>query len=268
MSARRLDALLDVLPRELRLDGEILIAREMGWNRARVIAHPEAELEGAACERVEQAISRRAAGEPLAYITGSREFYGLEFAVDDRVLVPRPETELLVELALERLPQSGRLLDLGTGSGAIAVAVKHARPDATVWATDISSGALDVAAANAARHGSDIQFFVGDWWRAVAGDFDLVVSNPPYIAEDDPALADLADPAAALVSGPRGLDDLRAIAAAAKAHLAPGGLIALEHGSDQGTDVRQLLERARLTEVATRCDLAGHERVTLGQRQD
>jgi len=194
------------------------------------------------------------------------------------VLVPRPETELLVEAALERLPARGadggraRLLDLGTGSGAIAVSVALARPDAAVVATDVSTEALGIARGNARRLGAGVEFLHGDWWAALpAGTpaFDAIVSNPPYVAEADPHLLDPAlrhEPRGALASGAAGLDAIAAIAAGAAARLAPGGWLLVEHGHDQGGAVRALLSGAGLADAATLRDLEGHERVGLARR--
>jgi release factor glutamine methyltransferase len=204
--------------------------------------------------------ARRAADEPVAYLTGQKGFYGLNLQVDARVLDPRPDTETLVDWALERLAghPAPRVLDLGTGSGAIALALAHARPDATVLAVDASADALAVARANAERLRLPVQFAQSDWFSAVPGPFDLIVSNPPYIAERDPHLPALRhEPLAALVAGADGLRDLRAIAAAAPTHLVPGGWLLLEHGWDQAEAVQTLLRTQGFEEVQTRNDLAG-----------
>jgi release factor glutamine methyltransferase len=253
-----------------RLDAQLVLAHCTGRTRTGVMAHGDAPLAEAQAQSVVRALQRRACGEPLAYIVGRRDFHGLELQVGPAVLVPRPDTETLVDWALELLPDHGahRVVDLGTGSGAIALAVKRARPQASVLATDASADALGVAAGNASRLRLDVQFRVGDWWRAVEGDcFDLALSNPPYIPQDDPHLADLAhEPALALVAGSDGLDSLRRIVAHAPQHLKPGAWLLLEHGHDQGEAVRRLLHESGLHGVLTRRDLAGNERVSGGCR--
>ena len=212
--------------------------------------------------------ARRAAGEPLAYITGHREFFGLDLRVDPRVLVPRPDTETLVEWALEviRNRPAPSVIDLGTGSGAIALALKRRRPDAQVIATDSSASALEVAAANARDHDMDMAFRRAWWLVGIDQSFDLIVSNPPYIATQDEHLAALAhEPQGALVAGPDGLDDVRAIIGQAPARLMAGGWLLLEHGYDQADAVRALLAGAGFQEVGSRSDLAGIPRCSGGQ---
>jgi release factor glutamine methyltransferase len=216
-------------------------------------------------------VRRRLAGEPVAYLTGRREFWSLDLEVTPDVLVPRPETELLVERALAVLAgvQAPAVLDLGTGSGAIALAIASTRPDAAVTATDASPAALAVAERNARRLGiSNVSFRAGDWYAALdRGRFDVILSNPPYVAAGDPALAALAhEPLRALVAGPDGLAALAAVAAGARERLRPGGWLLVEHGAGQGAAVRDLLTRAGLASVATRADLAGHERASEGTR--
>jgi release factor glutamine methyltransferase len=214
-------------------------------------------------------LERRARGEPVAYITGSRGFWSLELEVTPATLIPRPETELLVELALQRLPRdsSGAVADLGTGSGAVALALASERPQCRVTATDASAAALAVAARNAARLGiGNVVFARGDW-MAPLGDarFDLIVSNPPYIEADDAHLArgDLRfEPATALASGRDGLDDIRRIVATAREHLLPGGWLLFEHGWNQGDAARALLEQAGYTDVFTAQDLEQRDRVS------
>jgi release factor glutamine methyltransferase len=204
----------------------------------------------------------------VAYLIGAKEFFGLPLQVDARVLVPRPDTETLVEWALEilRERQGPRVIDLGTGSGAIALAIRSARPDAQVEAVDRSAGALVVASANARRLGLPVTFRQASWLEG-AGHYDLVVSNPPYVRADDAHLTSLRhEPRDALVAGADGLDDLRAIVAAAPAHLAPGGWLLLEHGWDQAPAVRSLLAAAGFGEPASRQDLAGIERCSGGRR--
>lgn len=251
------------------LEARMLLGKASGLSRASIAAHPERELSAAAAAMFSASASRRRGGEPVAYLLGEREFYSLMLTVAPAVLIPRPETELLVDFALEHLPRDGALLDLGTGSGAIALAVKHERPDVRVTAIDVSSTALDVARANASRHGLDVEFLPGSWFAPVAGRrFDVVVSNPPYVAEGDIHLArgDVRfEPRGALVGGPDGLDDVRRIASAATPHLLRGGWIAIEHGAGQDAAARELLKAAGLEAVASRPDLAGIARISTGK---
>lgn len=251
-----------------RLDAELLLAHALDAPRSRLRGAPETRAAPAAVARFDALVARRAAGEPLAYLVGHREFWSLEIEVGPAVLVPRPETETLVGEALSRLPSDLALtvLDLGTGSGAIAIALAHERPRCQVAAVDCSTAALTIAARNVARHAVAVELLAGRWFAPVAGRcFDLVVANPPYIAVGDPHLAALAhEPQQALIAGADGLDDLRAIIAAAPAHLTPGGHLLLEHGADQGPAVRQLLERAGFGGVRTATDGAGLARVGMG----
>jgi release factor glutamine methyltransferase len=255
-----------------RLDAQLLLLHALGrpeTDRAWLLAHDADALGAAQREEFIRLCERRAGGEPLAYIVGHKEFFGLELAVDPRVLVPRPDTETLVEWALEVLaPRSApRVIDLGTGSGAIALAIKHRRPAAQVEAVDASAGALDVARRNAQALGLDILLRQDCWLGGAQARYDLVVSNPPYVAQDDPHLPALAhEPVAALVSGTDGLQDIRAIAGQVAAHLAPGGWLLLEHGWDQAAAVRALLAAAGLGSITSRKDLAGLERCSGGRR--
>jgi release factor glutamine methyltransferase len=260
-----------------RLDRELLVGRAAGISRSQVLGRPERALTPDTLATLDQWAARRRAGEPLAYITGEREFWGLSFEVSPSVLVPRPETELLVEVALalaDTAPgaAAGRFwLDLGTGSGAVAIALaSEARRrgwTVTLTATDISEQALVVAARNGNRYSAGVEWRRADWFHGIEGRFEFIVSNPPYVAEGDPHLAELrCEPRGALTAGPDGLRDLRRIVAGAVAHLYPGGWLVLEHGADQGAPVRSLLHHAGLSEVATATDLAGHERVTCGRR--
>jgi release factor glutamine methyltransferase len=256
-------------------EAAILLAHVLRVDRAWLIAHGGDRLGSDAAARFEALVARRVAGEPVAYLVGRRGFHALELAVSPAVLIPRPETERLVDLALARMPMDAALdvVDLGTGSGAIALAIAAARPRARVLATDVSAVALDVARANAARLGlSNVAFAQGPWWTVLAGRrFDLVVSNPPYIAEDDPHLGagDLRfEPRGALAAGPDGLDALRVIAAGAPAHLAADGWLLVEHGQDQGPAVRALFAEAGLRSITTHRDLEGRERVTEGAARE
>lgn len=254
------------------LDGEVLLAHVLRCSRAELLARPEAPAPGPAAAAFEALVERRGRGEPVAYLVGHKAFWTLDLAVDPRVLVPRPETELLVELALTRLPAdvARRVLDLGTGSGALAIAIASERPLCEVIGVDASAAALAVARTNAAAVDDiEVEFREGSWWEPVADErFDVVLSNPPYLADDDPHLADPAlacEPQGALVAGPTGLEALAVIVAGATAHLAPGGWLIVEHGFDQGAAVRGLFTAAGLAEVGTHRDLAGLERATAGR---
>ena len=252
-----------------RLDAQLLLAHRLDRPRAWLVAHDDEPITADQELAYRHDVARRADGVPLAHLVGEREFYGLRLAVSPAVLVPRPDTEVLVDWALHCLAglSQPRVLDLGTGSGAIAVSVAHARSDAIVTATDIDAAALEVAQANARMHGVTLELLQGAWWQPVAGRrFELILSNPPYIASDDPHLAALAhEPRHALTPGGDGLDALRVLAAGAPAHLVPGGHLLVEHGFDQGEAVRALLAAAGLEAIATRRDLAGHERCTGGR---
>lgn len=237
-----------------------------GFSQAALAASPEAEVPFEVENAYLDFVRRRGAGEPVAYILGRREFYSLELSVNPAVLIPRPETELLVDLALERRPAC--VLDLGTGSGAVALAIKRHLPGARVVAIESSAAALAVARRNAVKLNLDVDFRHGRWFEPVAGErFELVVSNPPYVAAGDPHLPGLRhEPEAALVSGPDGLDAIREITSAAGLFLAPGGWLLLEHGQGQDAKVRLLLEKAGLESVNTWPDLAGIGRVSGGRR--
>ena len=258
-----------------RVDAQMLLLHSVGrplHDRAWLLAHDHDSLTPAQQDTWQDALKRRQDGEPVAYITGRKDFFGLTLAVDARVLDPRPDTETLVEWALATLPAphapntpSWRILDLGTGSGAVALALQHARPDAQVWAVDASEDALAVASANAQRLNLPVQFVHSHWMDAVAGPFELIVSNPPYVAEHDPHLAALThEPLQALTSGVDGLDDIRQIIAQAPSRLAPGGWLLLEHGWDQAQAVQQLLRESGFGQVQSRRDLAGVDRCTGG----
>ncbi|MGV8961227.1 MAG: peptide chain release factor N(5)-glutamine methyltransferase [Stenotrophomonas sp.] len=255
-----------------RYEAEALLLHTLGCERGWLFAHATDPVATEAQARFEQLLALRAEGPPLAYVTGRRGFWTLDLQVSADTLIPRPETELLVELALARLAQDTplRIADLGTGSGAIALALASERPRAQVVATDFSDGALAVARANAQAHGlGNVQFRHGHWLSPLAGErFDLIASNPPYIASADPHLdqGDLRyEPMSALASGIDGLQAIREIVAGAADHLHRGGWLLLEHGWDQGAPVRALLQQTGLVEVATVQDLEQRDRVTLGQ---
>jgi release factor glutamine methyltransferase len=261
-------ALLARVLEQPNLDAGILLAFSLGVPRVRLKSHPEERRTPEDLERYLTLIERRARGEPLAYITGKREFWTLELRVTRDVLVPRPETELLVERGLALCgSQRARVVDLGTGSGAIALSLAAERPAWSVLATDASAAALAVARDNAERLGLKVEFALADWFAGLpAARFDLVVSNPPYVDARDPALLALQDePRQALTPGVDALADLRAIIQAAPEHLVPGGWLALEHGAAQGGAVAHELVARGFGSVRSHRDLAGHERVTEGQ---
>jgi release factor glutamine methyltransferase len=254
------------------VDAQVLLAHVLGVNRAWLIAHAADALDATGAAAFMALAKRRRDGEPVAYLTGMREFWGLALAVTPAVLIPRPETETLVELALARLPADRPIavLDLGTGSGALALAIAHERPHAQVTATDVSPDALAVADGNARRLGlGNVAFLHSDWYAAVpAGPFDAIVSNPPYVAAGDPHLAtgDLRfEPAGALCPGGDGLGALRIIVGGARERLVPGGTLAVEHGHDQSDAVQALFADAGFDGIVLARDLAGIRRVVAGQ---
>jgi len=252
-----------------RLEGQMLLLNALGrtpHDRAWLLAHDTDALEPAAQTRFDAALQRRQNGEPVAYITGHQEFYGLDLRVDARVLCPRADTETLVGWALELLPPAGCTLDLGTGSGAIALAIKHQRPDVQMQARDFSTDALTVAQLNGQRLGLRVEFSQGSWLDGVDGTFDVIVSNPPYIAAADPHLTALRfEPIQALASGDDGMDDLRTIIRHAPSHLKEGGWLLLEHGYDQPLAVCGLLQETGFADVQSRCDLGGIVRCSGGR---
>jgi release factor glutamine methyltransferase len=293
---QQLQAALALDPASARIEVQCLLQAVLRVNRAHLLAHPEQVLEPDQLAHYVALFERRLRGEPVAYLLGEREFYGLVFKVSAATLIPRPETELLVELALQRLPsppagsaplaalsplageggrQAGRgsefrVLDLGTGSGAIALSIAHARPDAEVVAVDASAAALEVAQSNVLRLGlANVRLLQSDWFSALRGErFDLIVANPPYIAAGDQHLrqGDLRfEPRSALASGADGLADIRSIIAQARHHLRDGGGLLLEHGHDQAERVRELLQQSGYGGVFSASDLAGIARVSGGR---
>lgn len=251
-----------------RLDAQLLLGAVLGRPRAWLLAHGDAPVPDAA--RCRALIARRAAGEPLAYLVGEKEFHGLALAVTPDVLVPRPDTETLVDWALALLPvaSTAPVLDLGTGSGAVALALARQRPGLRITAVDASKAALAVARCNGERLGLPVRWLPSDWFSALGNArYGLIVGNPPYIADGDPHLDALRhEPLRALTSGPDGLDDIRRIAAGALAHLEPGAWLLLEHGHEQAEAVRDLLAAAGLADARTRTDLAGRPRCSGARR--
>jgi release factor glutamine methyltransferase len=258
-----------------RVDAHMLLLHSLGrhlYDRAWLLTHDTDTLNALQLAQWQTALHRRLDGEPVAYITGRKDFFGLTLAVDSRVLDPRPDTETLVEWALAVLPKAPtpstlRLLDLGTGSGAVALALQYARPDAHVWAVDVSEDALAVARTNAKQLELAVQFIASDWFAQINVNFDLIVANPPYISQTDPHLHALRhEPTQALTSGCDGLNAIRHIIQNAQAHLAHSAWLLLEHGHDQAERVKSLLLQAGFIQVQSRTDLAGHARCSGGQK--
>ncbi len=247
-----------------RLDASLLLLHALGrsHDRAWLLAHSDDELPAAAQQRYRALCGQRSDGQPLAYLTGEKDFFGLTLRVDSRVLVPRPDTETLVDWALSlKLPAQARVIDLGTGSGAIALALKHARPQWQVTGLDLSPEALSVARSNAQGLGLSVNWLEGHWLSGISDAFGLIVSNPHYIAEGDAHLPGLRhEPALALTAGPQGLDALDRVIRQAPARLAPGGWLLLEHGHDQAQAVRSMLEQGGWIDVQSQTDIAGIER--------
>jgi release factor glutamine methyltransferase len=254
------------------VDARVLLCYAVGRDSSYVIAHPEVPLRPQEQQNFLGLVDRRSKGEPVAYLTGEREFYGRLFRITPAVLIPRPETELLVDFALERVPQEGlfRVLELGTGSGCVAISIASERPNAKVLALDRSLDALALARKNAVQTNvGNVAFLRSDWFSALRSEhFDMIVANPPYVASTDPHLSqgDLRyEPRAALDGGPDGLEAVRQIVAGGKTHLTPGGGLLFEHGHDQGERARLLLHAAGFVEIFTAHDTAGIERVTAGK---
>lgn len=267
---KQLAQTLDSVSESPRLDAEILLRRAMGRPRSYLFAHPDDCLDDAAIARLERSVERRLGGEPMAYITGSREFWSMELAVSPATLVPRPETEILVEVALRAIPRNSKwkILDLGTGCGAIALAIARERPRCDVVAVDRSVEALQIATLNARELAiANVSFVAGNWTGAVGNElFNVIVSNPPYVRDDDEALLKLTqEPRAALAAGPDGLDAIRILARDCLHNLAPGGLFALEHGARQQDSVAALLAGHGWLEIACHEDYAGLPRVTIAR---
>jgi release factor glutamine methyltransferase len=268
---KQLEAALNLDPGSARIEVQCLLQAVLQVNRAWLLTHPEQLLSDRQQSRFHELFGRRIGGEPIAYLLGEREFYGLTFKVSPATLIPRPETELLVELALQYIPQHGacRLLDLGTGSGAIALSIAHERRDVEVVAVDASAAALEVAQVNVQQLCiSNVHLLSSDWFSALRGErFDIIVANPPYIAAGDAHLCQgdvRFEPGTALASGADGLQDIRRIIAQAKDHLNIDGWLLLEHGYDQAAQVRALLQQAGFAGVFSARDLADIERVSVG----
>jgi release factor glutamine methyltransferase len=258
-------------PAEARREAQILLRHALGVPRAWLSAHRDEPVAPRAAAMFRELVQRRRAGEPVAYLLGRREFYGLDFRVTPDVLIPRADTETLIDAALEKLTPyaSADVLDLGTGSGCIAITIAHERPAASVTAVEVSAAALSVARQNAKAIGVNVEFVQAKWFDGLVGRrFELIVSNPPYVAQGDPHLqqGDLRfEPSAALVSGKDGLDDIRVIVAAAPAYLQAGGWLLFEHGYDQADASRDLLHNAGFGGLISRADIAGLSRVAGGQ---
>jgi release factor glutamine methyltransferase len=270
--SKALQAVLNIGLSTARIEVQCLLQAVLRVNRAYLITHSEQVLTGLEQEQYRELFERRLQGEPIAYLLGAREFFGLNFKVTPATLIPRPDTELLVELALQRIPKLGncRVLDMGTGSGAIALSIAQVRPDAAVVAVDISEAALQVAQQNQRELAiNNAEFLPSDWFSSlVKVKFDVIVSNPPYIAANDEHLTQgdvRFEPLSALASGKDGLRDIRRISAQAMQHLNAQGWLMFEHGYDQAEQVREILRQAGFQQVFSARDLSGIERVTGGQ---
>ncbi len=253
-----------------QLDAQLLVCHCCDTELTALIAHPEKELTKTQSETFDSTLLRRAQGEPLAYITGTKEFWSLNLSVNQHVLIPRPETELLVELTLNKIAniESPHILELGTGSGAIAIALAHSRKDCQITATDISSEALEIASLNASEHNADIRFVHSDWYSKLTGQkFDVIVSNPPYVAEQDPNLNNhvtLFEPKNAVISQKNGLEDLAEIIENAPKYLKSSGTLLIEHGFQQAESVYKLFAKANFDSIVNHYDLAGNPRCMQG----
>ncbi|NNC68044.1 MAG: peptide chain release factor N(5)-glutamine methyltransferase [Gammaproteobacteria bacterium] len=253
-----------------KLDAQMLICHACNIEQTKIITYPEQTLNEQQLELFTSALNRRKNGEPLAYITGRKEFWSLEFTVSERVLIPRPETELLIELTLNEVSntKAPRILDLGTGSGAISISVAKEREDAKIVATDISSQALEIAKKNAEKHNAEITFIKSSWYENLAEEiFDAIICNPPYIAKDDPDLDKHVyqhEPGKALISDENGLKDLELVIAGAKEYLSSTGYLAVEHGFQQAKKVQQLFDQHGFMSIQTHKDLTGLDRATTG----
>jgi release factor glutamine methyltransferase len=248
---------------DLRLEAELLLCHHLEVSRTYILTHPELELDTHTLAALTSDAKRLCAGEPVAYLLGHREFWGLSFEVTPDVLIPRPETELLVEVAAEKTIKQSQVLELGTGSGAIAISLGLERPDLNITAIDNSTAALEVAQQNARALNSHVKFAVSNWFESVAEQFEVILSNPPYVAPKDPHLDGLRyEPHSALVAGNNGLADLLHIIHSAINHLKPGGWLMLEHGYDQGANITASLSAAGYVQVQVHDDLAGHHRAT------
>ena len=272
-AAQRATQALAAASESPRLDAELLLARAIDMPRSYVIAHADDGLDEAAAERFFSAVQDRADGKPMAYITGFREFWSLTLMVTPATLVPRPETEHLVEQAIGQVPRKRpcRVLDLGTGSGAVALAIARERPIADVVATDASDAALAVARENARQlELPNVEFRLGDWCEPIAGEaFDVIASNPPYVADGDPALEKLRyEPRSALTAGPDGLDAIRRLVDECRNVVTDEGVLLIEHGADQADDVAQLFSNFGWRNVRGIRDLAGLPRLTSGRAPD
>ena len=253
-----------------KLDAQLLICHACNIEQTKIITYPEQTLNEQQLELFTSALNRRKNGEPLAYITGRKEFWSLEFTVSEHVLIPRPETELLIELTLNEVSntKAPRILELGTGSGAISISVAKEREDAKIVATDISSQALEIAKKNAEKHNAEITFIKSSWYENLAEEiFDAIICNPPYIAKDDPDLDKHVyqhEPGKALISDENGLKDLELVIAGAKEYLSSTGYLAVEHGFQQAKKVQQLFDQHGFMSIQTHKDLAGLDRATTG----
>jgi len=260
-----IESLLSEAPRELQFETQLLLAATLNWSRSKVLAYGETEISVALLPALQAQLDRLRSGEPLAYITGLREFYGLKFEVTPDVLIPRPDTELLVELALRYAGPDSRIADLGTGCGAIAISLAHSQPGLSITATDNSVAALKVAMRNADRLSCNVKFIRSHWFDQLPDEYDLIVSNPPYIRRNDPHLSALQhEPAIALIAEDNGLADIHSVIAGASKHLSAEGVLLIEHGYDQAEAVANLFKKYGFVKVELHRDLANQPRVTSG----